>query len=341
MPETLPADWYTDPAILEREQSRIFARNWSLFGPAAGLEAAGAWRAERINGWPIMVVRGRDGALRAFHNVCRHRASALMADGAGRCDIIRCPYHGWAYGTDGALQLAPNFGADPTFDRADFGLLPLRLDTWLGLVFVCPQPTVVDLPTWLGAIPGLCSAYRDPATMTYHGSFVVSGAANWKTYCDNTCEGYHLPHVHPRLAAAVVPDKIDIRSYDEGRCIAFHMEYRADGAGIRGRMGLWYYRFPGFQATISEQAFKAERIEPDGVGHLRSTSWQWFHGLDADQRADAFAWARSIVEEDLGICQAVQRNLRAGFYRAGRLSPRQERHTAMFQALVREALNAD
>jgi choline monooxygenase len=335
---TLPAALYTDPAVLAREQDRIFARNWTVVGPLAGLEQPGAWRAERINGWPIVLVRGRDGALRAFHNVCRHRAAALFAEGEGRCEAIRCPYHGWTYETDGSLRLATGFGDDPGFDPRDHGLLPLRLETWMGLAFVCPSAEAPDLTAWLGSIPGLCAPYRDPKAMGYHGSFVVSGAANWKTYCDNTCEGYHLPFVHPRLTRAVVPETIDIRPYDEGRCIAFHVAYRADGAGIRGATGLWFYRFPGFQATLSDQAFKAERIEPDGVGRLRSTSWQWFHGLDESRRADAFAWSRSIVEEDLAVCETVQRNLEAGFYRAGVLSPKQERHTAIFQSLVREAL---
>lgn len=338
MTETLPASWYTDEGVLRREAGTIFARNWCLFGPEAGLEAPGAWRAERINGWPVVVVRGRDGTLRGFHNVCRHRAAALFAEGEGRCDTIRCPYHGWAYATDGALQLAPNFGDDPGFDRADFALLPLRVATWLGLVFFCVDADVPGLTAWLGSIPALVGAYRPPTDMAYHGSFVVEGAANWKTYCDNTCEGYHLPHVHPRLTKAVVPEKVDIRNYDDGRCIGFHVDYRADGAGIRGATGLWFYRFPGFQATISDQAFKAERIEPMGVRGLRSTSWQWFRGVDQAAADDAFAWARSIVLEDLGICETVQRNLDAGFYRKGRLSPKQERHTAAFQDQVRQAL---
>jgi choline monooxygenase len=338
MTATLPAELYTDPAVLRRELDRIFARNWSLAGPVAGLESEGAWRAERVNGWPILLVRGHDGGLRAFHNVCRHRAAALKGEGEGACEAIRCPYHGWTYETDGRLRLAPGFGADPGFDPADHGLLALRLETWMGLAFVCPADDAPGLTEWLGAIPGLCSAYGDPSTMAYHGRFVVAGAANWKTYCDNTCEGYHLPFVHPRLTRAIEPDRVDIRAYDGGRCIAFHVAYRADGSGLRGATGLWFYRFPGFQATLSDQAFKAERIEPDGVGALRSTSWQWFRGLDEARRDDAFAWAKAIVEEDLGICETVQRNLEAGFYRAGRLSPERERHTAMFQALVREAL---
>jgi hypothetical protein len=122
--------------------------------------------------------------------------------------------------------------------------------------------------------------------------------------------------------------------------VAFHVGYRADGAGIRGATGLWFYRFPGFQATISDAAFKAERIEPAGVRGLRSTSWQWFRGMDRTTADDAFAWARSIVLEDLGVCEAVQRNLDAGFYQGGVLSPRHERHTAAFQEQVRRALAA-
>ena len=338
MVETLAADWYVDEAIFRRERRAIFARNWCLFGPEAEFAEPGAFRAERINGWPVVVVRGKDRALRGFHNVCRHRAAAPFASGPGRCEVIRCPYHGWTYDSAGALVAAPNFGDDPGFDKAAYGLFPVRVEVWRGLVFFCIDAATPDLMTWLGAIPALCEPYPGPAEREYYGSFIVEGAANWKTYCDNTVEGYHLPFIHPRLFRAVVPDKVDLRAYDGGRCVAFQVTYRDDGAGLRGRDGLWFYRFPGFQATLSATALKAERIEPLGARGLKSASWQWFNGIPDEGRRDAFQWARTIVEEDVGICETVQQNLEAGVYRSGRLSPKQEGMVALFQALVRAAV---
>ena len=339
--QTLPAAWYVDAAIHHRERAAIFARNWCLFGPEAELAGAGDYRAAVINGWPVFIIRGHDGGLRGFHNVCRHRAAQPLADGPGNCTMIRCPYHCWSYDLEGRLKATPGFGDDPDFDRSDYGLFPLRVETWNGLVFFCVEADGDDLTAWLGDIPALCATYPATAELEYHGAFTIEGEANWKTYCDNTVEGYHLSMVHPSLARAVIADEVEIVPHHGGRLVAFHVTYEATGTTLRGADGLWFYRFPGFQATLSAMSFKAERIEAAGPGRLRTENWSWFGDIDADERAAAFDWAQEIVHQDLGICEAVQRNLAAGVYKAGVLSPAQESNTALFQNLVREALNGE
>jgi choline monooxygenase len=109
MTETLPAEWYTDPAIHRRERAAIFARDWCLFGPEAEFSNPGDYRAAVINGWPVFVIRGHDGVLRGFHNVCRHRAAQILADGAGACTMLRCPYHGLVLRSRGAAQGGARF----------------------------------------------------------------------------------------------------------------------------------------------------------------------------------------------------------------------------------------
>ena len=247
MTETLPASWYTDPEIAERERRAIFAANWALFGPEHEVAEPNSYVARTINGWPIILLRGRDGGLRAFHNVCRHRAAALFAAGPGTCKgKIVCPYHGWTYEHDGRLALAPRFGEKLDPDEA--ALLPVRVETWLGCVFVCIDTNAPDLVTWLGSLPELCAAYPGVEAMDYHGSFVVEGRANWKTYCDNTVEGYHLPFVHERLTRAVDGATVEIRDYDDHRLVCFHVTYRGGDAGLRGDSGLMVLplsRLPG------------------------------------------------------------------------------------------------
>jgi choline monooxygenase len=338
---TLPPEWYTDDAVLRRERAAIFAKNWTLFGPAHEVAAPGAWRAETVNGWPLVVVRGADGILRGFHNVCRHRAAALFPPGAGTCNTIRCPYHGWTYDHAGHLLKTPNFGELPGFDPAKHGLFPVRVDLWRDLVFVAIDEAAPDLLAWLGSIPDLCRDFPTAPEMEYFDSFVVTGSANWKAYCDNTVEGYHLPFVHRRLTQAVEPGDVKIYALDDGKLVVFDVGYRNDGSSLRGARGIWFYRFPGFQTVIGERGFKAERIEPRGPGGLKSTSWAWYRDLPQEDRADAFAWAQAIVQEDLGICETVQANFAAGVYRTGFLSPKQETHVARFQALVREALEGE
>jgi choline monooxygenase len=336
---TLPADWYVSPDIHRRERQAIFARNWTLFGPERGLEQVGSWRADTVNGWPLFVVRGGDGALRGFHNVCRHRGAALFPERSGQSEIIRCPYHAWSYDLAGRLTRAPDFGGE--LDKTRFELFPVRVATWRGLVFVCVDPAGPDLGVWLGSLPGLIADFPAAPEMEYFDSFVVTGAANWKTYCDNTAEGYHLPHVHRRLSRAVVPGETYIRAHDGGRLILFDVAYANDGGTLRGARGIWFYRFPGFQGVVGARGFKAERIEPVGAAALRSISWAWYRDLAGDERTDSFQWAQQIVREDLAVCEAVQRNLAAGVFSHGVLSPKHETHTARFQDLVREALGVN
>jgi len=336
---TLDAEFYTSGVVLAAEREHIFAENWLLFGPAHELASPGSYRADVLAGhWPILVVRDEIGVLRAFHNVCRHRAAMLFAYGAsGICKALRCPYHGWVYSLDGSLLSASDFG-DESLDKSRYGLFPVRVEVWQGLVFVCLSERAPPLLEWLGSIPVLSQDYPAATELDYHGQFVVEGEANWKTYCDNTVEGYHLPLIHPRLTEVVARECIDICSYDDGRLVVFHVEYRGDGTSLRGAKGIWYYRFPGFAAVLGQSSFKADRIDPLGTSRQRSTSWGWYKDLTAKDRDEAFAWAKTIVEEDLSVCEQVQRNLEIGIYTRGVLSPKHERHTARFQHMIRQAV---
>lgn len=338
MIETLNAAAYTDAAIAQKERQAIFARNWAVFGPAHEVAEPGSYAAQSVNGWPILVLRDRAGDLRAFHNVCRHRAAALLGDGTGTCKAkLTCPYHGWTYDLDGRLALAPRFGE--TLDPDAMALLPVQVEVWRGCVFVCVDRDAPGLMDWLGPLPEICAPYPETGSLAYRGGFTVEGRANWKTYCDNTLEGYHLPFVHERLAGAVAGGSIRFESHLGGRLVCFNVTYRGDGVDLRGNTGVWFWRYPGFQAVVGPTGFKAERIEPVGAGALRSLSWAWYDKAMAQTEAnDSFAWAETIVNEDLGICTTVQRNLEAGAYDTGLLSPAMEEHTARFQAIVREDL---
>jgi choline monooxygenase len=339
MPETLPASWYCDPEIHERERRAIFARHWWLLGPEFECHEPGAYRAETICGWPVLVRRGADGVLRGFHNVCRHRAAGLVAEGLGSCDALQCPYHGWSYADDGALESAANFGDEAGFDSAEYGLFPIRVAVWRGLIFICLDADGQDLISWLGPIPRLCGNFPTAPELEYDGDFKVEGEADWKAYCDNTVEGYHLPFVHRRLAQSVPASQVEIVPYDEGRTVVFQVAHKSGVDGdLRGERGLWIYHFPGLQLVVGDRSFKAERVESTGPGSLRSLNWSWYGDISPKGRKAATEWSRQIVEEDLGICQSAQRNLAAGVYRTGRLSTEREPNVALFQTLVRDAL---
>jgi Rieske 2Fe-2S family protein len=134
---TLPGRYYYDPAIYEREQERIFASMWFCVGRAEALPDPGAYQTVNTGRESIIVVRSQDGELQAFFNVCRHRGARLCMQAAGHLKgSIQCRYHAWTYGLDGRLIGAPNVLHMDEFDRAAFGLIPVALEVWEGLLTV-------------------------------------------------------------------------------------------------------------------------------------------------------------------------------------------------------------
>src|SRR5438045_3484982 len=122
---TIPASWYVDARIAELERLNVFGKMWQLVARIDQLQRPGEFVATRLAGEPIVVVRGSDGELRAFFNVCRHHAAAVVTEACGQASMLQCPYHGWKYGLDGSLNGMPEFEGVDAFERADNGLLPI------------------------------------------------------------------------------------------------------------------------------------------------------------------------------------------------------------------------
>jgi choline monooxygenase len=343
-PETLPARWYHDPEVYARERETIFRRHWWPLAREAELAEPGAYAAGEIAGWPAFVIRGRDGELRGFHNVCRHRAGPLVRAAAGRCAALTCGYHGWRYDLAGRLKSAPGLTLGRDLDPAEFSLHGLRVDCWNGLVFACHDDGAPDLAAWLGDVVTVAERFPAIADMTFEGEIVMEGAANWKAYADNSCEGYHVKLVHSGLGKTVPDDQVEIRAYENGAFVGFDVTYAPSDAdpSRRGR-GFWVYKFPGLLLHFSDYAFNMEAAIPTGPRAILLRRWFWcardlaaVRGASAQAAIDS---ARQVMGEDLAICELVQKNLEAGVYRSGRLSPSQEAGTIFFQDLVRQALS--
>ncbi|HET7025364.1 MAG TPA: Rieske 2Fe-2S domain-containing protein, partial [Gemmatimonadales bacterium] len=196
--ETIPSAWYVDPRFHALDRGAVFARNWQMVGRADQVAAPGQFLVGTVADEPIIVVRGKDKVLRAFFNVCRHRGGPLaLCD--GRANALRCQYHGWTYLLDGSLRGVPRMDRSELFDKKDFGLTPVAVDTWEGLVFVHlgrkPAPVGKTLSGILERIgPHALAGMRFSTRVNYEV------ACNWKVYVDNYLEGYHVPFVHPELA---------------------------------------------------------------------------------------------------------------------------------------------
>jgi len=328
---TLPASWYHDPAIFRLEREAIFAREWNVVARAAQLVEAGAYVATELAGSPLVIVRGENGELRGFHNVCRHRAGPLVWDGDGRCSRFVCRYHGWSYSLDGALTSARDFGTAAGFDPADYGLHPVAVGEWRGLVFAVLDSAA---PPLTEAVAGL-----DTATAPFPMEDFVFAAeavheldANWKTYADNYHEGYHVPIVHPGLNREV--DATRYRVDVDGPLYAHSVPTR-DGAV---NAGCWLWRHPALALNLYPDGMNVERWVPVSPTRTRLEYWYFFRHPDSAEAAEVVKMSSEITAEDVRICEAVQRNLAAGTYEVGRLSPRHENAVFDFQLRVRSAV---
>ena len=154
---TLPYEWYCDPAVMRLEQERIFARSWQYAARLDQVAEPGQLTTAYAGTLPVVLARARDGELRGFVNVCRHRGN-LLCDGDARRETIQCAYHAWTYDLDGALRHAPRADREPGFDASSLGLVPVAVDTWGPFVFVNPDTEAEPLAHYLGELPRLLGA---------------------------------------------------------------------------------------------------------------------------------------------------------------------------------------
>src|SRR6202162_164257 len=149
---TIPAPWYVDTRIAELERQTVLSRTWQVMGRADLVGQPGQFVTATVAGEPIVAVRGNDGVLRAFYNVCRDHAAAVVTEPCGQASILHCPYHGWNYGLDGTLKGMPEFDGVKNFERKDNGLVPVKVETWEKFVFVNLDPAAAPLLEFLGGL---------------------------------------------------------------------------------------------------------------------------------------------------------------------------------------------
>jgi len=330
MQRTLPASLYRDPAIYGREREAVFAAGWQFLGHDSEAPYPGDYIAGDVAGRPVLAVRGQDGMLRGFHNVCRHRAGPLVMDPRGSCGAeLTCKYHGWRYTLDGRLRSAVDFGAAEGFDPRAFGLFPVALQSWRGFVFVNTDGKAAPLSDLTAPLDKLFDergVVAGPATLRRSHDL----ACNWKAYVENYLEGYHIGAVHPALAAEV--DALNYRVRMEG-AVAVHEVPTLSGVND----GLWAWMWPNLAFNVYRYGLMVEHMKP--IGHDRTRlEYLYFYDPETADMDAVLAASDTLTNEDKTICEAVQRNLDAGVYDWGVLSPRHETAVGSFQGRVAEAL---
>lgn len=327
---TARADRYRDPVRHAIERKEIFGRSWLFMAHASELRAEGDAVAATIAGYPLVVVRSGD-SLKAFHNVCRHRAGPLVdGDRANCAGGLVCKYHGWAYTLDGRLRNARDFGAASGFDPREFGLFPLKVETWRHFVFVNADLQATPLADAMAPLDRRLGQ-RDFSGLVHAERRTHDIACNWKIYVENYLEGYHIPNVHPMLDAQV--DATQYRVSVDG-AICFHdAPPKEKGSSVYD--GVWAFALPhlGFN-SYGDDGLMMERMVPMG---LSSTRLIYDYYLPPAIAANAQAVQRIlstsaiVTAEDKSICEKVQVNIDAGIYDQGVLSPKHEAGVGWFQ----------
>jgi phenylpropionate dioxygenase-like ring-hydroxylating dioxygenase large terminal subunit len=349
--EALPAHWYTDPAITEREIALIFRKSWNYIGPLAELATPGDYITGEVGNVPIVVVR-HDSGLAAFVNVCRHRRHIVMR-GRGNARIMRCPYHAWAYDLDGCLKAAPRSAAEPGFRLEDYPLLPARVETLGPFVFVNLDPAAAPLAAGFGGVPDIIAASGiDLAGLRLHSREEWRSRANWKTMLENYLECYHCPVAHPGFSAVIDVRLEAYRLAAQGGLMSQTGRVRPaarDGGGVvhsydaRGAVAQCQYHLLWPNLTISiNPGFPNLSLDvwmPDGPNAARGFSEQYFApGVSDEFATGLIAFNKQVGAEDDRLTDAVQRGLLAGIPERGRLLTDSERLVVHFQKLVLGAL---
>jgi choline monooxygenase len=356
---TLASHFYTDPAILEIEREKIFRRTWQLVGtldePCGEVNGVKktisdpeSFFTADLAGEPIIVVRDKVGILRAFSNVCRHRAGPI-ALGSGCKNILRCQYHGWTYTLDGKLIGTPDVEGVEFFDRSTMGMFPLRLDTWEKFIYVNFDPHAESLASILGKIPEQARGFQFAGLqLAERRDYIID--CNWKVYVDNYLEGYHIPIAHPGLMREIDYSKYrtdTFRYYSQqfAPIRAMKPEDAADrfyspGTGLQEALYFWI--FPNLMLNIYPDNISTNVIVPLSA-EKTLTIFEWFfHDVDQPKTKGriekAIAFSDEVQQEDILLCTNVQRGLRSSTYDRGRYSVKRENGVHHFHMLLSEFL---
>ncbi|HET7921867.1 MAG TPA: SRPBCC family protein, partial [Gammaproteobacteria bacterium] len=321
---TLPAVVYADPAFHAFDLQHLFAKTWQPVARAGQLHEIGDQVVAGIAGKPVIVVRGNDGVLRSFFNVCRHRAGPLaLANGNSR--QLQCKYHGWTYTLEGRLRAAHEMQDAKDFDISCIHLDPVAVAEWEGLVFVAVDEPVVTLERLLHGIRERIRPIELPK-MQFHGSVSYDAACNWKVYVDNYLEGYHLPHVHPGLNRL-----LDYRSY--ATTLAEWYSYQHSPLdGTRGPYQAgeahYYFIYPNLMLNILPDRLQTNLVLPVSASRCRIVFDYYYTDTGSEVAQQMIAedqrFSDEVQQEDIAICERVQQGLESGSYHAGRLSPKRE-----------------
>ncbi|MCL6444992.1 MAG: Rieske 2Fe-2S domain-containing protein [Alicyclobacillus sp.] len=339
---TLPYRLYTDPVVLQEEYRHIFKRSWQYVGHESQVANPGDYFTVEVAAEPIFVVRGTDGIVRAFFNVCPHRGTQLVADGSGCKKVFQCCYHGWTFKPEGQLHHAPNMRNIPGFCEGEYGLKPIPLEIHQGLMFVHLGADVIPFAVEYKDFLDDLSQFTHLPELRLHTVRQRVIRCNWKAFIDNFLECDHCPIAHPSFVATLDMSKYQI--LNGGKCNiqgstmkASRREY--ENAEIQG--GRFYWLWPNVMFTIYPGPGNLRVIHIAPVDHGRClATYSVFlrEGGPTTEQEALIAFTEQVAEEDIVLVELQQKGFECSAFPDGVYSPT-EHGVRHFHTLVREALS--
>ena len=340
---TLPGEYYTSPEIHAEELERIFARRWLCAGREAELAHPGDYVVRTVAGESLIVVRGQDGVVRAFYNVCRHRGTRLCQEPRGRLsETIQCPYHAWTYTLDGALIGAPHMNDVAGFDKRDYPLHAAPVATWEGFLFLNLAREPEPLARAFAPLAGRFSRFNLAALRSAR-RIEYDVQANWKLLFQNYSECLHCPVIHPGLAK-LTPYTSGENDLIDGPYLGGYMVITKEGGSLTmsGRAcgtpvgalppqeqnRVYFYSiFPNMLLSLHPDYVMFHTLWPDGPRRTAVTCEWLFHpdsfgqpGFDPD---DAVRFWDETNRQDWHVCELSQAGIASRAYTPGPYSPRE------------------
>ena len=334
---TPPGRIFFDPELYQRDLETLFCRMWLCVGHASRLGAAGDFFTVDFGNESVIVAADQDGSANAFFNVCRHRGTRISNASSGNCRGFSCPYHAWHYDLNGMLKAAPMMDGVPGFDRADFPLVAVRLESFLGFLFINLCADAAPLDSTFADFPDF-SRYRLPelVRVARHEYDVRS---NWKLICENYHECYHCQNAHPQLHRISHHGDRNNDGCSGERFIGGTMAIRdgfntmtfsglTDRAPFPGlseidRRSVHYFNLlPNFLLSIAPDYVLTHHVWPRGPERVYIES-EWFclpeqvsaPGFDA---SDAVDFWDATNRQDWSLCENALKGLKSGGHRPGR-----------------------
>jgi Rieske 2Fe-2S family protein len=350
----LPAAAYLGDDVLAWEQRHFFAAGWVCVGRADDLGTPGARRVVAVGTDSVLLVRGADGLLRGFYNVCRHRGHELLPCGAeGSGKFIRCPYHAWVYDTSGNLYGVPPTHEGDLSDPSQYSLVAARTREWNGFVFVNASGDAAALDDYLGGLDAVVTPY-DMAGLRVGETHSYEIAANWKLIVENYDECFHCPSIHPELCQVSDPDSGTI-VVGSGLWLGGTMWLRegVETMSLDGRSGgvlienlpagrerdiVYLHLFPNLLISLHPDYVMTHRMTPVAPGRTQ-VECQWLFPAAAWER-EGFtpSYAADFWDvtnrQDWTACESVQRGVASPGYRPGPYSSAYEYVVKAFDQLV-------